>query len=781
MTHSRVLGLGARLNKLRGMSAAEVAHRIRYGARIAAERRAHASGRLEDPARLSHALVSSLAGPDWQHRLLESRRRNRERFLPCVSERETMRRLFATAYAAEREDTLTHAAEARQHRFEFFGRVFEYGDSIPWQSDPVSGNAWPSRYHADVPVHGGDAGYGDVKYVWELSRQQYLIDLAKSWFLADRSDDLLAIERLVRSWIDGNPYATGVNWACALEPAFRIFSWCWAYYLTSDALDDEFHLEWLRGFYDHARFIDRHLEYYTSPYNHLIAEGAALYMAGACFPEFREASRWRGAGQRVLESHLDRQFYRDGGSVEQSPFYHHATLGFYLLAALTAKAVGDSLSESVWRAIERGLEYSLFMSQPDGTTPRIGGADDGKPIRMQHLPLWDFRPYLAAGAVLFGRGDFKTVAGRFYEDALWLLGPPGLARFDSLQSAEPQAASKALGSSGYYVMRTDWSERADYLCFDCGEQAADMRPDGVSNSMHGHADCLSVIAWLGGRPLLVDSGLYAYNCGGEWEAHFRETAAHNTARVDGRDQARHLGKMAWSHSYRASLEASSEDGETAWALGSHDGYARGANGVVHRRAAWLRRDGYVLLCDEFDGTGSHELEVNFQFAPGRLESVSAANCLFDGWADIAWCGVGHWTADIRHGGERPQDGWIAPSLGVRCAAPRLTLRCTADRPRTRLLTVLASRVEPKPRVRLLDSHEFGGAIPVVVGPDHVDVVAVPGVCSDGLVRTDAVVAVCRARQDGQIESAHLGGTRVDVDPRDLRRLTSRVIEPAGVI
>ena len=53
--------------------------------------------------------------------------------------------------------------------------------------------------------------------------------------------------------------------------------------------------------------------------------------------------------------------------------------------------------------------------------------------------------------------------------------------------------------------------------------------------------------------MLVDSGLYAYNCGGEWEAHFRETAAHNTARIDGRDQARHIGKMAWSHSYRAAM------------------------------------------------------------------------------------------------------------------------------------------------------------------------------------------------------------------------------------
>ena len=373
------------------------------------------------------------------------------------------------------------------------------GDEIDWQRDPLSGRAWPPVYHADVPVHGGDVGFGDVKYVWELSRQQFLIDLGKAWYFGRNSDDLRALVQLVRSWIAGNPYATGVNWSCALEPAFRVFSWLWAYYFSIDDLDDDFHVEWLRAFHDHGRFIERHLELYSSPYNHLIAEAAALYMLGACFPEFRDAERWRMVGRRVLEGRLASQFYRDGGSVEQSTFYHHATVGFYLLAGLLARATGDDLSDDVWAAIERGLEFSMTLSQPDGNTPTIGGADDGKPIRMEHLPLWDFRPYLAIGAVLFKRPDFKHAAGRFHEDALWLLGPEGLARFDAIVPQPPRETATALASSGYYVMRSDWSEGADYVCFDCGEQAAGMRTDGVPNSMHGHADCLSVVVWLEGR------------------------------------------------------------------------------------------------------------------------------------------------------------------------------------------------------------------------------------------------------------------------------------------
>jgi hypothetical protein len=133
------------------------------------------------------------------------------------------------------------------------------------------------------------------------------------------TDSAHAIRRLVRSWIAGNPYATGVNWSVALEPAFRSFSWLWAYYLSREALDDAFHLDWLEGFYDHGRFIEAHLEHYSSPYNHLIGEAAALYMLGACFPEFQDAPRWRATARAVFDRRLAEQFYADGGRSSSRP------------------------------------------------------------------------------------------------------------------------------------------------------------------------------------------------------------------------------------------------------------------------------------------------------------------------------------------------------------------------------------------------------------------------------------------------------------------------------
>jgi hypothetical protein len=767
-----IVSMAQRLSKVRAMSPRELTHRLQYKAVLIGERRRHRAGRLAPPGRLHAALVSDLRGAGWEERLVTSRQKSGStRFFAGVTARDRMRSLFATMYKEERAASVHHAELTRGHRFEFFGQQFEYADEIDWQCDPVSGRRWPSLYHAEMPVHGGDVGYGDVKYVWELNRHQFLIDLGKAWYLERNAEDLHALQHLVRSWIAANPYATGVNWACALEPAFRLISWVWAYHFTSEDLDHSFHLEWLGAIHDHGRFIERHLELYSSPYNHLIGEASALYMLGSCFPEFRDAARWRAVARQVLERRLPQQFYADGGSVEQSTFYHHATLGFYLLAAVLARATGDDLSKDVWAAIERGITFSMALTQPDGRTPTIGGADDGKPIRMEHLPLWDFRPFLAIGAVLFDRGDYKYVAGRFHEDALWLLGPAGLARFDAIEPHPPRECATSLAVSGYHVMRSGWATAADYVLFDCGEQAAGMRTDGVPNSMHGHADCLSIVACLEGRSVLVDSGFYAYNCGGEWEAHFRETAAHNTAKIDGRDQARHIRGMAWSHSYRPTLDGWNAEAERAWVIGSHDGYARTA-GVVHRRAVWLRPDSYLLICDEFVGTGVHDLTVNYQFAPGSLEHLDDVSALFGGAVEIAWAGSEPWRATAVCGGPAPADGWIAPSLGVRQPAPRLSLECTSRRARTTLLTVIAARVGARRRVSIVDIGQRRGFLALVRGSDYTDHIRAAEIASAYPIETNALLAVCRVRRDGSVAATSIGGSPVVFDAAALRRLES---------
>lgn len=705
--------LPSRLDKLRAMSLAEIASRTSYAMLVAVERRQVASdglGRETESARRR-----------WHDMVAVRRREVRSAFFPSLSARDTLRTLFAPhgPYAAEADKARRVAALAREHVFEFFGQRFAFGPEIDWHADPVTGRAWPKVFHRDVPIHEGSRAIGDVKYVWELNRHQFLIDLGKAYWLFDDDAAASAVYRIVRHWIDANPYGIGVNWSCALEPAFRTWSWLWAYHFCAadPRLDDDTHVRWLRSFDQHGRFLYRHLEYYSSPFNHLIGEASTLYALGLLFPEMPDAARWQKRGRRVLLERLASEFHADGGSVEQSTFYHHATLGFYILASLLGEANGDPFPVEVERAIERGVEFSMRLMQPDGRVPSIGGADDGKCIRLEHLPFWDFRPFQAIGAARYGRGDFRYAAGRFYEDALWLLGPAGRERFDAVPSETPLSAA-ALRDSGYYVLRSGWTPEADYLCFDCGEQAAGLRTDDVPSAAHGHADCLSVILWLGGRPVLVDPGFFCYNGDPDWEVRFRGTAAHNTAAIDGADQSRHVSKMAWCRVFTPSPEAWIAGPRGGAAGGSHDGYARTA-GVVHRRAVWLHESGCALICDQFTGAGSHRLELNFQFAPGAAALSGGSAALFD-HAELVWTGTAAVEPRLRCGEADAGGGWIAPSLGVRRPAPRLTLAAEFRAPVTTFLTLAIPRVPGQTRRSTVASGDPELAIGVPVAMDRTE-------------------------------------------------------------
>src|SRR5262245_58446948 len=76
--------------------------------------------------------------------------------------------------------------------------------------------------------------------------------------------------------------------------------------------------------------------------------------------------------------------------------------------------------------------------------------------------------------------------------------------------------------------------------------------------------------------------------------------------------------MAWSHSYTARPEHWLADDRGVMFIGSHDGYARRGGDAIHRRLVWFRPEGYVIVYDEFECEREHEVELNFQFAPGDL-------------------------------------------------------------------------------------------------------------------------------------------------------------------
>jgi uncharacterized heparinase superfamily protein len=382
------------------------------------------------------------------------------------------------------------------------------------------------------------AEVGDSKITWELNRHQHLVTLAKAYRLTGDARFVREIVAQWKSWHAANPYPMGMNWASSLEVAFRSLSWIWVYFLMQDAAEmtAELRTEWVKALALSGRHIATYLSTYFSPNTHLLGEAVALFFLGTLFPELPKARRWKERGWAVVLEAARKQVRPDGFYFEQSTYYHVYALDFFLHARVLASLNGVPIPAEFDSTLVKMLDALCLLGRA-GAVPSTGDDDGGRLFdprrdRAQHL----LDP-LSTGAVLYQRGDFKFLAGSPREETVWLLGTPGMAKFEEVRSYEPSEASTALRESGLYLMAD--SATGQQLTIDAG-------PQGPGTAGHGHADALSIHLASGGETFLMDPGTLEYVGNTFTDRNFfRGTAAHNTLRVDECDQAEGVPPFAW--------------------------------------------------------------------------------------------------------------------------------------------------------------------------------------------------------------------------------------------
>ena len=420
--------------------------------------------------------------------------------------------------------------------------------AIDWHRDPLSDYRFDRVFYADVQVYELDGV--DVKYVWELNRHQFLVELARGWRFTGEDRFAARARELIIDWIEENPLYEGVNWTSALEVAVRAVSWLWTLALTAD-YDGWQNRDWRRivgSLADHAEYIRGHLSLFSSPYNHLIGEATALYLLSGVLDGLPRADLWGVESRRILAKHGPKQFYSDGFCVEQAVGYHFFTLGFLIQAVVASRAAGEPM-EKLEMALPGAFTAGAAFRQPDDRWPAIGDVDSARSIPIHHDDFWDFRSLLSLGAVLFQLPELKTTAGAAGEEIFWLLGCGGLKAWDELDS-RAAASTTVFPQAGYAIARSEEQQRADWLLFDAGPLADGIHHDSTNSVAHGHNDLLGLLLFQEGTPILVDCGIPDYNGPRQWVDHFRGPAAHNTLEVEGAPAARTAGRLAWSNACR---------------------------------------------------------------------------------------------------------------------------------------------------------------------------------------------------------------------------------------
>ena len=508
------------------------------------------------------------------------------------------------------EEIVQEADAICRHQFRLLGyEPLDYGAVIDWHLDAVSGKRAPLKPWYQIPFLVFDQ-VGDHKVIWELNRHQHLVTLAKAWRLTGDARYAQEVVAQWRSWQATNPYPLGINWSSSLEAAFRGLSWLWMLSLLADCRDlpPSFEIEVGGGLELHARHIERYLSTYFSPNTHLLGEALALFFVGTLFAALPNAARWSEQGWRILAKQAERQVRGDGVYFEQALYYHVYALDFFLHARALADKNAVAIPPSLDRRINAMLDVVQTLSQAG--PPEAFGDDDGgrlfDPRRNRGEHLTD---PLALGALAYGRKDLMSRAV-MTEEALWVFGEASLVLPRTGSTFRDRPESSALREGGLYVLSD--GEAHGRLTIDAG-------PQGTGQSGHGHADALSVTLALQGRRCLIDSGTAQYVGPGNVRDWFRGTAAHNTLCVDGLDQAQPAGPFAWSEIPQVSVERWTRGPAFDYFSGSHNGYRRIAEPVVHRRTVF-RTAGLWFVRDVVDGRGTHDFEVRWHMASHlRLE------------------------------------------------------------------------------------------------------------------------------------------------------------------
>jgi hypothetical protein len=475
------------------------------------------------------------------------------------------------------------AAQIRQHRFPILGLTIDTGPEIPWRRDHSSGVETDLRYFRRIPYL-DTRRTGDHKVVWEPNRHQHLVLLAQAFCLSGDPAYLGEIRAQLESWFAANPYNRGINWASALEVAFRAMSWIWTYHIVGEQMIAEFRMKWLRQLYQHGCHLENNLSFYFSPNTHLLGEALALHALGLFFAGLPKAAHWEQLGARVMREQMERQVHPDGSHFEQSTYYHLYATDMFLWHAILTKPDREYMDK-----LEKMAEYLHAVMGPSRLLPFLGDDDGGRLFHPYGERSSFGRASMATASIVLGREHWQWGAQDLDEQAVWWLGAGVLDR----KPGEGKWESRLFSDAGVAAMTSG----ANQVIFDSGG----FGPWGAG---HSHADALSIVVRSGDEEILIDPGTCTYVGEQKWRDWFRSTEAHNTIRIDGRDQATAAGPFRWANhpevailSWKTNAKRDAIEGECRY------------RGFTHRRSVEFQKPDVILIIDEIDGPpGEHEVE-----------------------------------------------------------------------------------------------------------------------------------------------------------------------------
>lgn len=469
-----------------------------------------------------------------------------------------------------------------------------------------------------VPVHFADKiewnkmPKDDPEWIFQFNRMRFWICLGQAYAITKDEKYARAFAEQLLDWIKNVPHIAE-NEKCwrTIEVGIRMCNWLKAmlYFEGSAAISEDVMKCFVASVTEHAEFIMSVWNSYNLMSNWGVMANHGLFMAGVMLPPTARTAEYRKTALSRLSSELKIQIYSDGAQWEQSPMYHNEVLRDFLDVALLAHRNGIAID--FYSTIQKMIDAAIAYQKPNGSELCFGDSDD-----------IDSRDTLTSAAVVaeYYSGELSRYKATGYAkmdfESAWDTGE--MVKYNETTAREDFAAASLCASGNYFItspLKNFADSQRTYLHFHCGTLGAG----------HGHSDQLHISLFANGEDVLLDSGRFTYVFQNGEREEFKDSTAHNTCIVDGKNF--YTCEDSWLCS-RLSKNVNRVYVQNRYIEGGHLGYIdiSGGGVFVNRRVLALDDEKTLfLVCDEFYTGGAHEYSQFWHFNNTGTLSQTAAH------------------------------------------------------------------------------------------------------------------------------------------------------------
>jgi len=456
----------------------------------------------------------------------------------------------------------------------------QIGNPPDWHLNPFDNSRYPNSTNHWTRLPDFHPETGDIKNIWEASRFDWLITLARAYRISGNNHYLTTINNWVKDWVNKNPLNIGPNWKCGQEASIRVINLM----NTSLILNQN-----TKPTQELTNLIKSHLERISSNFlysivqdnNHGTSEAAALFIGGAWLEKndpinSSKARIYVRKGRKWLENRVCKLIEKDGSFSQHSVNYHRLMLDTLSFCEIWRKKLMYPAFSSNFYSRAKAATNWLFQITDinSGLAPNFGANDGTLLNNLNSVNYRDFRPTIRlANASFFTTFQFfKNIK----DESLWWLNQDSNKNNDKtaikLNEVLPSGYVHLHGLSSWALLRFP------YFRF---------RPS--------HNDVFHFDLWHNGNNILCDAGSYSYNPPIEESTiNLKSVKHHNAVSFDGNEQMLKLSRFLlgkWLKVHAVGNIETQSSGTISWKGSYFDNYKnKHQRKIVVENNIWIIED-----------------------------------------------------------------------------------------------------------------------------------------------------------------------------------------------